>query len=94
MGGGVPQDTDEGVGGFGLSSKEQAVPTDAVLADGSANNIRLVFLYSRLSFSSKPGMRTVFAHHGHRDHALGIITLEDIVEGACIRQAPTFHGYS
>ena len=44
----VLQDVDKrGVGGFGLSSKEQITPADAVLAEESANEVRRVFFYSR-----------------------------------------------
>jgi metal transporter CNNM len=40
----VPQDAGKGRGGgFGLSSKEQITPADAVLAEESANEVRLLF---------------------------------------------------
>jgi len=44
----VPQDTDKrGIGGFGLSSKEQITPADAVLAEESANEVRLTLHHSQ-----------------------------------------------
>ena len=43
--GDIPQNTDNGrSGGFGLSSKEQITPADAVLAEKSANEVHL-FLF-------------------------------------------------
>ena len=43
----IPQETDRGrSGGFGLSSKEQLTPADAVLAEESANEVCLVLLDS------------------------------------------------
>ena len=41
--GDVPQDTNKRNGGFGLSSKEQIIPADAVLAEENANEVRFVF---------------------------------------------------
>jgi len=42
----IPQETDK-IGGFGLSSKEQNTPADAVLAEDSVNEVCFVFLHSR-----------------------------------------------
>lgn len=39
----VPRDTNKKNGGFGLSSKEQNTPADAVLAEENANEVCLVF---------------------------------------------------
>lgn len=41
----VPQDADKS-GGFGLSSKEQNTPADAVLAEEGANEVRSMLLHS------------------------------------------------
>jgi len=42
----VTQDADKrGIGGFGLSSREQITPADAVLAEENANEVRRVFLH-------------------------------------------------
>jgi len=40
-----PQDTDKKGGGFGLSSKEQIIPADAVLAEESANEVCFALLH-------------------------------------------------
>ena len=43
--GGIPRDMDNGRGGgFGLSSKEQITPADAVMAEESVNEVRLFLL--------------------------------------------------
>ena len=43
----VPEDADKGRGGvFGLSSKEQITPSDAVLAEASANEVGFAFPHS------------------------------------------------
>ena len=77
----VPHDADKrGIGGFGLSSREQITPADAVLAESSANEVRFVFLHSR--FDRKLTCCTQFLQI--LDAAimpLGIITLEDVLEG-------------
>jgi len=36
----------EGIGGFGLSSKEQITPADAVLAEENTNKVHLAFFCS------------------------------------------------
>ena len=44
----VPQDTDKrGIGGFGLSSREQITPADAVLAEESVNEVCFAFPHPR-----------------------------------------------
>ena len=67
--GDVPQDTDKGrSGGFGLSSKEQITPADAVLAEESVNEVRPSSFDCR-SDQKADTPRTVFADPGPRDHA-------------------------
>lgn len=41
--GGVLQDASKGIGGFGLSSKEQNIPADAVLAEENVNEVCFAF---------------------------------------------------
>ena len=68
--GDVPGDADKGRGGgFGLSSKEQITPADAVLAEASANEVCCLPLFPFLSNADM--LCVVFADPGSCDHAPG-----------------------
>lgn len=81
--GDVNQDADNGKGGgFGLSSKEQITPADAVLAEESVNEVR--FPLSAIIPAKELTRYAQFLQI--LDPAimpLGIITLEDVLEGMC-----------
>ena len=65
----VPQEANKRNGGFGLSSKEQTTPADAILAKENANEVCVA------PFPSPPAksetLHVVFANIGPGDHAAG-----------------------
>ena len=84
----VPQDTDKRSGGFGLSSNEQTIPADAILAKQNANEVFIPSIYSSYqNLTSCPQFLQIL------DPAimpLGIITLEDVLEGTSSKQSFCF----
>ena len=77
----VNKDVDNGrSGGFGLSSKEQITPADAVLAEESVNEVR----FPPFSYRPVKDLTRYAQFLQILDPAimpLGIITLEDVLEG-------------
>ena len=79
----IPQDEDRRGGGFGLSSNEQIIPADAVLAKENVNEV----CFKSLHRGSYRGLTYCPQFLQILDPAimpLGIITLEDVVEGMCM----------
>ena len=64
-----PQDANKRNGGFGLSSKEQTIPADAVLAEENVNEVRFAFL--ALPLPTSDALHIVFADIRSGDHAAG-----------------------
>lgn len=65
----TPQDATKRNGGFGLSSKEQTTPADAVLAEESVNEV--CFTSFVPSLSEADALPIVFADIRSGDHAVG-----------------------
>jgi len=88
----VLQDADKrGVGGFGLSSKEQITPADAVLAEESANEVRRVFFYSR-HIESRHVVRSFCRSWTPQSCLWGSSPLKTCSK-VCIRRDIISHGY-